>query len=190
MRQIHHIDTLPRPNIVHEAAGTRRLRRSRILRLPPAFWGSRRESDAIAERLRALRSDQAFVDFEGAAELEGEEVTAATREVENRFANLGRAVEMALLSRLHWWTVEYGLIGTLENPKIYGAGLLSSIGESVSCLEPQVKKIWYSIDAQNQPSTSRRGNRSFSFAGISSISATCSRNSPAKWRIGSVEAKG
>src|SRR5207253_5808081 len=31
--------------------------------------------------------------------------------------------------------------------KIYGAGLLSSIGESVSCLEPKVKKIPYSIDA-------------------------------------------
>ena len=30
---------------------------------------------------------------------------------------------MALLSRLHWWTVEYGLIGPLEKPKIYGAGL-------------------------------------------------------------------
>src|SRR5438477_624915 len=58
---------------------------------------------------------------------------------------------MALLSRLHWWTVEYGLIGALENPKIYGAGLLSSIGESVSCLEPAVKKIPYSIDAMNQP---------------------------------------
>jgi phenylalanine-4-hydroxylase len=58
---------------------------------------------------------------------------------------------MALLSRLHWWTVEYGLIGNLENPKIYGAGLLSSIGESVSCLEPGVKKIPYSIDAMNQP---------------------------------------
>jgi phenylalanine-4-hydroxylase len=58
---------------------------------------------------------------------------------------------MARLSRLHWWTVEYGLIGTLENPKIYGAGLLSSIGESVSCLEPHVKKLWYSIDAQDQP---------------------------------------
>src|SRR5437867_10084007 len=56
---------------------------------------------------------------------------------------------MALLYRLHWWTVEYGLIGTLENLKIYGAGLLSSIGESVSCLEPEVKKIPYSIDAQN-----------------------------------------
>jgi phenylalanine-4-hydroxylase len=56
-----------------------------------------------------------------------------------------------LLSRLHWWTVEYGLIGTLENPKIYGAGLLSSIGESVSCLEPHVKKIPYSVDAANMP---------------------------------------
>jgi phenylalanine-4-hydroxylase len=56
---------------------------------------------------------------------------------------------MALLSRLHWWTVEYGLIGTLESPKIYGAGLLSSIGESVSCLEPEVTKIPYSIDAMN-----------------------------------------
>ena len=54
---------------------------------------------------------------------------------------------MALLSRLHWWTVEYGLIGTLEQPKIYGAGLLSSIGESVSCLEPNVKKVPYSIAA-------------------------------------------
>src|SRR5690349_11277178 len=79
------------------------------------------------------------------------EVEEATREVERRQKNLGEPSEMALLSRLHWWTVEYGLIGTLENPKIYGAGLLSSIGESVSCLESNVKKIPYSIDAQNQP---------------------------------------
>ncbi|MEO6976775.1 MAG: aromatic amino acid hydroxylase, partial [Mucilaginibacter sp.] len=56
---------------------------------------------------------------------------------------------MALLSRLHWWTVEYGLIGTLENPKIYGAGLLSSIGESSSCMDCDIKKIPYTIDAVN-----------------------------------------
>src|SRR3984893_16011438 len=37
----------------------------------------------------------------------------------------------------------------MENPKIYGAGLLSSIRESVSCLEPEVTKILHSIDAQN-----------------------------------------
>src|SRR5205807_3326290 len=71
--------------------------------------------------------------------------------VERRQKNLGEPSEMALLSRLHWWTVEYGLIGTLDKPKIYGAGLLSSIGESVSCLEANVKKIPYSIDATNVP---------------------------------------
>jgi phenylalanine-4-hydroxylase len=54
---------------------------------------------------------------------------------------------MALLSRLHWWTVEYGLIGTLKEPKIYGAGLLSSIGESVTCMKKDVKKLPYTIDA-------------------------------------------
>ena len=37
-------------------------------------------------------------------------------------ASLGESSEMARLSRLHWWTVEYGLIGNLQNPKIYGAG--------------------------------------------------------------------
>src|SRR6266478_821519 len=79
------------------------------------------------------------------------EVEEATREVERHFKNLGEPSEMALLSRLHWWTVEYGLIGTLDKPKIYGAGLLSSIGESVSCLEANVKKIPYSVDAQNTP---------------------------------------
>src|SRR5207253_7312779 len=80
---------------------------------------------------------------------DAKEIAEATREVEERQRNLGHPSEMARLSRLHWWTVEYGLIGTLENPKIYGAGLLSSIGESVSCLETEVKKIPYSIDAQN-----------------------------------------
>jgi phenylalanine-4-hydroxylase len=57
--------------------------------------------------------------------------------------------EMALLRNLHWWTVEYGLIGNVENPKIYGAGLLSSIGESHNCLKPRVKKLPYSLDAKN-----------------------------------------
>lgn len=50
------------------------------------------------------------------------------------------------VSRLFWWTVEYGLIGELDNPKIYGAGLLSSVGESQSCLAPKVRKIPFSVE--------------------------------------------
>lgn len=64
-------------------------------------------------------------------------------------ASIGQASEMALIRNLHWWTVEYGLIGDPDNFKIYGAGLLSSIGESINCLKPAVRKIPYSIDAIN-----------------------------------------
>src|SRR6202011_654258 len=65
--------------------------------------------------------------------------------------NCVEALGVGVFCRLHLWTVESRLIGALENPKIYGAGLLSSIGESVSCLEPGVKKIPYSLNAMNQP---------------------------------------
>jgi len=58
--------------------------------------------------------------------------------------------EMALIRNLHWWTVEYGLVGTMDNPKIYGAGLLSSIGESESALKAEVKKIPFSIETTKQ----------------------------------------
>lgn len=57
---------------------------------------------------------------------------------------------MALIRNLHWWTVEYGLIGTLDDPKIYGAGLLSSIGESAWCMTDKVKKLPYDIKAAFQ----------------------------------------
>jgi len=51
---------------------------------------------------------------------------------------------------MNWWTIEYGLIGDLENPKIYGAGLLSSVSESLECLDSKVKKLPMSIDCIKQ----------------------------------------
>jgi phenylalanine-4-hydroxylase len=51
---------------------------------------------------------------------------------------------------MNWWTVEYGLIGDLRNPKIFGAGLLSSVGESRNCLTAAVKKIPLSIACTEQ----------------------------------------
>ena len=151
MRQINHIEYTPAPDIVHEAAGH-----------APIIVD--REYSNYLQRFgevgaRAMSSKKDFELYQAIRHLsilkeqpnsDASEVAKATREVERGFANLGEPSEMALLSRLHWWTVEYGLIGSLENPKIYGAGLLSSIGESVSCLEPHVKKIPYSIDAMNQ----------------------------------------
>jgi phenylalanine-4-hydroxylase len=39
------------------------------------------------------------------------------------------------LTRLYWYTVEFGLIATPEGPRIYGSGIVSSKGESIYCLE-------------------------------------------------------
>lgn len=39
------------------------------------------------------------------------------------------------LARLYWYTVEFGLIETPEGLQIYGAGIVSSKGESIFCLD-------------------------------------------------------
>jgi phenylalanine-4-hydroxylase len=98
------------------------------------------------ELYEAIRALSILKEMPGADEAE---IKKADELVSYRQENMGAPSEMALLSRLHWWTVEYGLIGTLEQPKIYGAGLLSSIGESASCMQPGVEKLWYTIDAVN-----------------------------------------
>src|SRR3954465_7819342 len=150
MRQINHIEYTPAPDIVHEAAGHAPIivdseyadYLQRFGEVGAKAMSSKKDFELYeAIRHLSILKEQANPD---PATLE-----KATKAVEEGQKNLGKPSEMALLSRLHWWTVEYGLIGPLEKPKIYGAGLLSSIGESVSCLEPHVKKIPYSIDAQN-----------------------------------------
>jgi phenylalanine-4-hydroxylase len=42
---------------------------------------------------------------------------------------------LAQLTRLYWYTVEFGLIRTDEGLRIYGSGIVSSSGESRYCLE-------------------------------------------------------
>src|SRR5215210_9056984 len=152
MRQINHIEYTPAPDIVHEAAGHAPI----IVDQEYADY-LQRFGEVGA---KAMQSRKDFELYEAIRHLsilkelpnpDPRELADATRLVEERQQNLGEPSEMALLSRLHWWTVEYGLIGSLEQPKIYGAGLLSSIGESVSCLEPSVKKIWYSVEAAQTP---------------------------------------
>lgn len=39
------------------------------------------------------------------------------------------------LTRLYWYTVEFGLIATPDGVRIYGSGIVSSKGESIYCLE-------------------------------------------------------
>jgi phenylalanine-4-hydroxylase len=51
------------------------------------------------------------------------------------------------LTRLYWYTVEFGLIRQDGNLRIYGSGIVSSKGESIHCLEsPAPNRIGFDLE--------------------------------------------
>ncbi len=151
IRQIEHIEYTPAPDILHEAAG-----HAPII-ADPTYAEYLRLFGEIGSK--AISSAQDFELYEAIRHLsiikedpntEEKEIVQAEKDIELIQSNMGQPSEMAQIRNLHWWTVEYGLIGDLNQPKIYGAGLLSSIGESESCLKEEVKKQPYSIEAAQQ----------------------------------------
>jgi phenylalanine-4-hydroxylase len=152
IRQLKHIEYTPAPDIIHESAGHAPIIADPDYHQYLSYFGSigakamfSAQDYELYEAIRALSILKEMPDADPA------ELKAAEEQVAYCQQNMGEPSEMALLSRLHWWTVEYGLIGNLENPKIYGAGLLSSIGESATCMQPDVKKLWYNQYAVNYP---------------------------------------
>lgn len=150
IRQIHHIEYTPAPDIIHESAGHAPIiaepEYAEYLRYIGEIGSKAMFSSKDFDLYEAIRHLSILKEMQNADPLE---ISKAEKDLEYKQNNLGEPSEMALLSRLHWWSVEYGLIGTLENPKIFGAGLLSSIGESVSCMKPDVKKLPYNLDTIN-----------------------------------------
>ena len=151
MRTIDHIQYTPAPDIIHEAAGHAPIianpEYSEYLRRFGEIGSKAISSSKDYEMYEAIRLLSILKENPNSTE---KEIQEAQEKVEYLQNNMGELSEMAQIRNLHWWTVEYGLIGSLDNPKIYGAGLLSSIGESIWCLKPDVKKRPYSIDAANQ----------------------------------------
>ncbi len=150
IRQLKHIEYTPAPDIIHESAGHAPIIADKDYHEYLSYFGSigakamfSAQDFELYEAIRSLSILKEMPDADPAAIKKAEDLLAY------RQKNMGAPSEMALLSRLHWWTVEYGLIGSLDSPKIYGAGLLSSIGESATCMQPHVKKIWYTSDAVN-----------------------------------------
>ncbi len=150
IRQINHIEYTPAPDIIHESAGHAPIIADTDYNAYLSYFGSigakAMFSSKDFELYEAIRKLSILKE---AANIDEAEIAKAEKELKFISENMGEPSEMALLGRLHWWTVEYGLIGTLENPKIYGAGLLSSIGESATCMDPKIKKIWYDINTIN-----------------------------------------
>ncbi|UCE25939.1 MAG: aromatic amino acid hydroxylase [Candidatus Zixiibacteriota bacterium] len=152
MRQIHHIEYTPSPDIVHEAAGHAPViadpKYAEYLRRFGEIGTKAMSSKKDFELYEAIRRLSILKELPNA---DPQEIDKAHADVLYKQNNLGKPSEMALLSRLHWWTVEFGLIGPLDNPKIYGAGLLSSIGEAAHCFSDEVKKLPYGPDTVNYP---------------------------------------
>lgn len=152
IRQLNHIEYTPAPDIIHESAGHAPIIADTDYNNYLSYFGSigakAMFSSKDFELYEAIRNLSIVKEAHGVDE---EEIIAAEKNLKYISDNMGEPSEMALLGRLHWWTVEYGLIGTLENPKIYGAALLSSIGESATCMNSDVKKIWYDINTINYP---------------------------------------
>jgi phenylalanine-4-hydroxylase len=142
MRTLEHLVYTPAPDIIHEAAG-----HAPILSDPEYAAYIRRSGEVGA---RAFTSPHDGLVYRAIYELSEikenpaatpEEIARAERAVEEVFSSSEKASEASRLARLYWWTAEYGLVGTPDDYKLYGAGLLSSLGESHSCHDPSVKKL-------------------------------------------------
>ena len=148
IRTIKHVSYTPAPDIIHEAAGHAPIisdpEYSEYLRRFGHIGSKAISSPKDNEMYEAIRLLSILKENPNSSKQEIKKATANVNKIQN---NMGELSEMAKIRNLHWWTVEYGLIGEIDNPKIYGAGLLSSIGESKQCLKKSVKKLPYTIKA-------------------------------------------
>ena len=148
IRQIQNMEYTPAPDIIHESAG-----HAPIIANPEYAEYLRRFGEIGS---KAISSAEDYEMYEAIRHLsivkeDRESNPKVIERAEQRVLDLQNSTtelsEMSKIRNLHWWTVEYGLIGDLAKPKIYGAGLLSSIGESKWCMSDEVKKIPYDISA-------------------------------------------
>lgn len=100
----------------------------------PVTWWIRDESE-----LDYLEEPDVFHDFFGHVPLLAHPVFA---DYMVEYGKAGpRAIAqnaMPLLARLYWYTIEFGLIRTRGDLRVYGAGILSSNGETVYSIDSEV----------------------------------------------------
>jgi phenylalanine-4-hydroxylase len=148
MRSIDHILYTPAPDIIHESAGH------------APIIADEEYSDYLQRfgevGVKAMYNQHDLALYEAIRQLSivkestsstASEIAEAEAELERCSQDGSPPSEMALLGRLHWWTVEYGLVGSPQDCQLFGAGLLSSLGESQACLDTSVRKLPLTADA-------------------------------------------
>lgn len=142
IRSHEHIAYTPAPDIVHESAG-----HAPII-ADAAYARFLKAAGEVGFKAIASAEDRAM--FEAIRNLSvvkedpfstREDVVHAESRLQAAAASVRYVSESTRASRLYWWTAEYGMVGTVEKPRLYGAGLLSSIGEAEHCLTDAVRKV-------------------------------------------------
>jgi phenylalanine-4-hydroxylase len=142
IRTREHLVYTPAPDIIHEAAGHAPI-------LPdPVFAAYLRRIGELGQKAftkpeegRVYRAIYALSEIKEDPGATPEALARAEAELTLALREAADPSEAALLSRLYWWTAEYGLVGRVDDYKLYGAGLLSSLAESHFCHDPRVRKV-------------------------------------------------
>lgn len=142
MRTIEHLAYTPAPDIVHEAAGHAPIIADKSYREYLRRYARVAEKTIMSgEDLAVYEAIRVLSDIKENPDTKPGQVADAQKALDNAIKNITYVSEATKVSRMAWWTVEYGLVGDLKSPKIYGAGLLSSVGESQACLHSKVRKV-------------------------------------------------
>lgn len=151
VRLLDHIEYTPAPDIIHESAG------HAPMLVNPEYAAFLKRFGEIGSK--AISSPFNMKMFDAIRKLSILKENNNTKkslilEAEHDIIDLQSQdetlSEIDHLRNLHWWSVEYGIIGTPKEFKLYGAGLLSSIGESKWCLSEKVKKYPFTLDVALQ----------------------------------------
>ena len=152
MRSLDNIAYTPAPDIVHEAAGHAPIIADEQYSNYLTMYANMAQKAIFSrEDLDLYEAIRTLSDVKENPDSTKDTIAAADAALGRATAALSFVSEANKVARMNWWTVEYGLLGSVEQPKIYGAGLLSSVGESQACLSPKVKKLRLSIDCIDMP---------------------------------------
>ncbi len=151
MRSLDHLLYTPAPDIVHEAAGHAPiLVNTEYAEYLKAYAQVAKKSIISKDDLEIYEAIRNLSDIKENSLSTEKEIKNCELQLELAMQKVTYTSEATLLSRMNWWTAEYGLVGPMSNPKLFGAGLLSSVGEAKWCLSSQVKKIPLTVDCIQQ----------------------------------------